>query len=42
VDRAERRAREALGDSSFDAAFVAGAADPDQEITRGRQRVVSA
>jgi hypothetical protein len=42
VDRAERRAREALGDSAFDTAFAAGAADPDLEIARCRQRVVSA
>ena len=42
VDRAERRAREALGDAGFDVAFAAGAADPDTEIARCRQRPVSA
>ena len=42
VDRAECRARAALGDNGFDTAFVAGAADPDGEIARCRQRAVSA
>ncbi len=32
VDRAERRARETLGDTAFDLAFSAGAADPDVTI----------
>jgi ATP/maltotriose-dependent transcriptional regulator MalT len=34
VDRAERRARQAVGDAAFEAAFAAGAADPDVEIGR--------
>ena len=41
VDRAERRARTALGDNQFEAAFAAGAAHPDEEIARRRQRSVS-
>jgi hypothetical protein len=32
VDRAERRARETLGDTAFDLAFAGGAADPDVTI----------
>ncbi|MEO8266770.1 MAG: BTAD domain-containing putative transcriptional regulator [Ilumatobacteraceae bacterium] len=36
------RARTALADSGFEAAFAAGAADPDTEIVRCRQRAVSA
>jgi predicted ATPase/DNA-binding SARP family transcriptional activator len=42
VDRAERRAREIMGDQGFDAAFAAGAIDADVEILHARQRVVSA
>jgi hypothetical protein len=34
VDRAERRARQALGDAAFEVAFAAGTADPDLEIGR--------
>jgi ATP/maltotriose-dependent transcriptional regulator MalT len=32
VDRAERRARQQLGDTAFDQAFAAGAADPDMTV----------
>jgi hypothetical protein len=42
VDRAERRARERMGDQEFDSAFADGAVDPDLEIRRARQREVSA
>jgi predicted ATPase/DNA-binding SARP family transcriptional activator len=42
VDRAERRARQALGDAAFTAAFLGGANTPDQEILRISQRIVSA
>jgi predicted ATPase len=42
VDRAERRAREILGDREFDAAFASGAVDPDVEILHASQRGVSA
>jgi hypothetical protein len=42
VDRAECRARQALGDAAFTAAFLGGAQTPDQEILRISQRVVSA
>ncbi len=42
VDRAERRARAALGDPAFETAFEAGAADPDLDILRISQRTVSA
>jgi predicted ATPase/DNA-binding SARP family transcriptional activator len=41
VDRAEGRARKTLGDQAFDAAFSAGASDPDLAIRDGGQRVVS-
>jgi tetratricopeptide (TPR) repeat protein len=41
VDRAERRARQALGEADFTAAFLTGAAEPDQTILRASQRVVS-
>ena len=41
VDRAECRARQALGDDAFTAAFLAAAQAPDQEILRISQRVVS-
>lgn len=34
VDRAERRARAALGDSAFEAEFAAGSEEPDVEIAR--------
>ncbi|HEY4609894.1 MAG TPA: BTAD domain-containing putative transcriptional regulator, partial [Ilumatobacteraceae bacterium] len=40
VDRAERRAREQLGDG-FDALFAAGADDPESAIEQASQRVVS-
>lgn len=39
VDRAERRARDALGDAEFDAAFAAGAADPDATVSTVRHQV---
>ena len=42
VDRAEARARAALGDAAFAAAFEAGATDPDVDIVRISQRNVSA
>ena len=42
VDRAERRAREALGDAAFAAAFEAGSTDPDLDILHVSQRIVSA
>jgi ATP/maltotriose-dependent transcriptional regulator MalT len=42
VDRAERRARTALGDAAFLAAFEAGATEPDLDILRISQRNVSA
>ncbi|HSB84674.1 MAG TPA: hypothetical protein VLD86_00120, partial [Ilumatobacteraceae bacterium] len=41
VDRAERRARAALGDHVFDSEFAAGAVDPDQEISRAGRHSVS-
>jgi tetratricopeptide (TPR) repeat protein len=41
VDRAEQRAREALGDAVFDVAFTAGAVDPDLELRRVGQQIVS-
>jgi hypothetical protein len=41
VDRAEGRARDVLGEAAFDAAFAAGAVDPDLDILRIRQQVVS-
>jgi len=40
VDRAERRARDQLGDG-FAAAFATGAADPESAIEQASQRVVS-
>jgi tetratricopeptide (TPR) repeat protein len=40
VDRAERRAREQLGEG-FDAAFAAGASDPEGVIEQAGQQVVS-
>jgi hypothetical protein len=41
VDRAERRARAALGDHVYDSEFAAGAVDPDQEISRAGRHSVS-
>ena len=38
VDRAEHRARQALGDAEFAGAFGAGAAEPDLEIFQAGQR----
>jgi hypothetical protein len=42
VDRAEGRARAALGDAAFLAAFEAGATEPDLDLLRISQRNVSA
>ncbi len=42
VDRAERRARQTLGDLQFQAAFDEGAATPDLDSLHISQRVVSA
>ena len=41
VDRAERRARQALGDGAFSSAFAAGADDADSTIAQVRQQRVS-